>query len=317
MQGPEQIFHAPERKWDLSPDDLAAYSHVANQDCAEVDLVDDRVWADLELTKIFQRFDRAITPLGAEYLFALLRRYQRDPAMLAGNAKTSQELQNNPSTTARIRGAMAALNREEAAQLADFLFGKPPETPAHYRFFYLLSALSIACPFGLFFSPWFLAPLLGLCGLNVLLHHHYGRNIIRYADALKSLAIMLNRVPILSSVLQGIDLPEATILPTMASAARATLKQISRAFRTNYSGDFMMALILEYLNMICLFELTGLCSAIVAINKMRPELGGIFRVFARLDAFQGLASVLSEHPVICVPDIRPGRQFILTDIYHP
>lgn len=209
------------------------------------------------------------------------------------------------------------MNREEAAHLADFLLGPIPETPPRYRIFYLLSVLSIACPFGLFFSVWFLLPLLTLCCLNVFLHNFYGRNVTIYADALKSLAVMLDCLPKISAALKGVDLPEAASLPPMVEVAKAIQKQISRAFRRNYSADFMISLIIEYLNMLCLFELTALCRAIRAVNEKRSELISMFHIVARLDAFQGLASALFEYPDICVPEFQPGRHFTLIDVYHP
>jgi hypothetical protein len=144
-----------ERTWELSPEEAAAYHRLCNWDCASVDLVDDRTWADLELIKIFRSFDGAVTPLGAQYLYALLRRYQCNPASLGENVKTFQAFKNQPAAAARLRGATAQMNREEAAHLADFLLGPIPETPPRYRIFYLLSALSLPVPSGCFSASGF------------------------------------------------------------------------------------------------------------------------------------------------------------------
>jgi hypothetical protein len=306
-----------DRKWELSSAEMAAYHRVLAREYAEVDVVDDRVWADLEMTRIYQKLDQTVSPLGAQYLYALLKHYQPNAESLAENAKAYQTFKMQPKAAARLRVALAQMNRKESAELADFLFGLPPAIPPRYRVFYLLSALSVACLFGLIISARFLLPAIGFCSLNIVLYYLYGRSVFRYADALKSVAIMLGCLPNICGALLDVDLPEAAELTTTAEVAKVIQKQISRAFLRNYSADPIIELIVDYLNLLFLFELTALCRAIHTVNEKRTELASLFRIVARLDAFQGLTMALSDYPSVCVPELQSGRRFTLTNVYHP
>ncbi|HKI69317.1 MAG TPA: hypothetical protein VKA67_07000, partial [Verrucomicrobiae bacterium] len=228
-----------------------------------------------------------------------------------------QMFKSKPDAVERLRNALADLNRGATADLASFLLGPPPATPPHYQLFYILSIISIVCPFGLIISPWFLPPTVGLWILNIVLHCHFGQGVLSHRRALKSLAIMLGCVPKISHALHEVDLSEAKEIQTTIEAARSVQKQISRAFLRDFKGDDLTAAIGEYLNLLCLFELRAFCRAFRLINQNRPTLVRIMRIVARLDAFQGLATTLSDYPSICVPEFQPGRGFAFTDVYHP
>lgn len=308
---------ADERQWELTSDELAAYHRVRVAEISEVDLVDDRTWSDLEMGRICRRLDRSVTPLGSQYLYSHLRCHEDDPGILAANAEALKSLRANPAAVERLRRSLAQLNRGGAARLAEVLFGTPLTTPRQYRIFYLLSAAAILCPFGLLISPWFLAPSVGFWVLNIALHYIYGESVVARGPALKSLAVLVGCVPKMCEALRGTDLPEAIEINSLAGTARKVQKQISRAFLRNYAGDDITAIITEYLNLLCLFELSAFCRATVAVNEEQSDLARLFRIIARLDAFQGLAAALFEYPSICVPEFQPGRSFTLVAVYHP
>jgi DNA mismatch repair ATPase MutS len=306
-----------ERTWELSATEMSAYHRALVQDYAVEDTVDDQVWADLEMTRVYEKLDQAVTPLGSQYLYALLKHYDGDEASLAKNAKAYQTFKSQPDVAARLRAALAGMNRKDAAELAGFLFGPAPATPSRYRVFYFLSAISIACSFAVFISPHFLLLAVGLCCVNVVLYHLYGRNVLVHASALKSLAIMLGCVPQICDALRGVDVPEGAELEGRIFDAKEIQKRISLSFLRRFGTDDVMAVIVDYLNLLCLFELSALCRAINTVNERRLELRAVLRAIARLDAFQGIAAALSAYPLVCVPEFHKGRQFLLTDVCHP
>lgn len=55
----------------------------------------------------------------------------------------------------------------------------------------------------------------------------------------------------------------------------------------------------------------------MAVNQERPALLRLFRLVARLDAWQGLASTLSEFGCICSAERSADNGFALTEVYHP
>lgn len=306
-----------ERQWELTSDELTAYHRVRVAKINPVDLVDDRTWSDLEMGKIYLHLDRSVTPPGAQYLYSFLRSHESKPETLATNADAINTLKGKPALVERLRSSLEQLNRGGAAGLAEVLFGRPLTAPRHHRVFYLLSAAAILCPFGLLISPWFLVPSVGFWILNITLHYVYGENVVARGPALKSLAVLVGCVPKICEALRGTDFPEAIEINSLAGTARKVQKQISRAFLRNYAGDDITAIITEYLNLLCLFELSAFCRAILAVNEEQAGLASIFRIIARLDAFQGLSAALSEYPSVCVPEFQSGRSFTLVAVYHP
>ena len=279
--------------------------------------MDDRTWSDLEMEKLFLRLDNSVTPLGSQYLYKLLRNYQGKPNALAENLKAYHTLEANPEAVSALRTAIAGLNRQESTGLAEFLLGPPPTIPSQYRLFYLLSTLAITCSVGIFFSPLFWPVAMALWILNIILYYVYGQKLARHAPAMMSLATLLGSVPKVTHAVRDLDLPELTVLKSSATLAGKIRKQISLAFLRREGSDDLVRILIDYLNLLCLFELSALCRAIRAVNQEGPMLRNIFRVIARLDAFQGFAISLVRYPSICVPELKAGRSFSLLDVQHP
>lgn len=316
MREKESIEPA-ERNWELNPEKTTVYHHALGRAGAAPERVDDQTWSDLEMEKVFVRLDRCISPPGAQYLYALLKQYPAEPLAPAQNAKLIRELQGSPGNAAALRVALKPLNRGESAELAGFLFGSPPAVPAHYRLFYVISAVSIACTIGLVFTRAFLLPLLVLWILNGLLHRHFGRTVICHSPSLTSLTTLLGCVPKLAESIRDLDLHESRELAVCAPIAAGIQKRISRAFLRKQGNDELILVLLDYLNVFCLFELSALCRAILAVNRERPAMLRVFQTVARLDAFQGLAAAFSEYPCFCEPETKSGRGYSLVDVYHP
>jgi hypothetical protein len=303
--------------WDLSPQETTAYFRALAKECAETELVDEHTWADLEMERVFVRVNKCMAPPGAQYLYALLRRFQSSPEALRQNVATHHVFAGKPGPGAAVRQALRRLGYKESAEIPDVLCGPPPTVPAGHRLFYLVSAAAVLCPFGLLISPWFLLPSLALWILNIALHFAFYRTVVRHAPALTGLAALLGCVPGLVQALQGSGLPEEQELSSLREVARRVQKQISRTFLSRESNNDLTRLIVEYLNLFCLFELCSLCRAICAVNHERVGLMSLYRLVGRLDALQGLSTALTEFPVICAAESGPGRRFTLVDAYHP
>jgi DNA mismatch repair ATPase MutS len=312
-----RIPSAADRRWTLSAEETAAYLRTEAPDCLQEDFVDDRTWSDLEMEKIYARFDRCITPMGAQYLYALLRTYQTNPESLKANVQICHAFKTNPQATVAVQCALRELGRQESANLAEILLGAPAASPEPRQLFYLISAASVACPLGLIVSPWFLLPCLSLWVANIFLHYFYGKEVLRHSPALTSLAILLNCVPQVSHALDGLGAPEREELQKLTGIAKRTQKQVSRVFLGKNEINDLVIVVIEYLNVLCLFELCAMSRAIVAVNRDRSALIKIFRIVARLDAMQGISSALAEYPLTCVPELKAGRSFMIVDVYHP
>jgi len=99
--------------------------------------------------------------------------------------------------------------------------------------------------------------------------------------------------------------------------AKRIRKKISWVFHGKEHGNELVTILIDYLNVFCLFELNACCRAIAAVGEQRTALARIFQILARLDAFQGLAVSLSQFPYSCVAELKSGRSFNLVRVYHP
>ena len=303
------------RRWELEERRLA--DTPATLPPNKADLVDDRTWSDLEMDKVFRRWDQAITPPGSQYLYATLRTYQTAAEPLEANVRTLEQLANRRGATEALRLALDGLNCKEAAYLAGFLRDEARDLPRYYRLFYLQSVLTVAMTAGLFFHAGFLFPLIGLWLVNIVTHVRYGRSFAKDAAALTGLVKLLAAAPRVATALRGAELPEVARIEELSVAARRVqAKTRWVVLRPANAGDLAVALF-EYLNLLCLFEITFSCWSLVAIRGDRPILAGLLEHIARLDALQGLAGALSEYPECCRPRLAAGLEYGFTGMYHP
>jgi hypothetical protein len=302
---------------ELTAQETTAYFRLLAAECPEVDWVDDRTWSDLEMDRVFIRLNKSTTPLGAQHLYAMLRGAQSGPERLGDSVRANQAFAANPEAGAALRRALRQLRVSESAQLGGFLLGSLPALPRWYRLFYLLSAATVFCSLGMFFSPWFLFPALALWLLNIVLHCVYRPRFSMHVCALRQLATLVGCALELPRALPGLELPELRELRSLKGNARDLQKQLSKTFLRMAAGNDLALMAMEYLNLLCLFELCAFCRAIVAMKQQPAALLRIFQCVGRLDAFQGLASALGECPLVCTAELKAGRQFTLLEVYHP
>lgn len=266
---------------------------------------------------VFARFDRSVTPLGAQHLHELLSQYECDSNQLAHNADTCRFWNEHSEVRQALNSVLQPLNSEESATIAHFLNGSAPKLPRFYRLFYLLSGASVACTIGCFFNPWFLLAIFGFWAVNLFLHWFYSQRILIQTNGLGGLAVMLSCVPQAIRALDGTECREIAELRALAEPSRRLQSKISRIFLSRYATDYFIRIAIDYLNMFYLFELSFSCRALVAVDTGRPMCRKVQSVLGRLDAFQGISQALAEYPFSCVPEFKAGRNFLVEEIYHP
>src|ERR1035441_5283131 len=321
----KEAFHrTPERnastdgaQYELTGPETTAYFRSLAPEWLEADVVDDRTWSDLEMERVFIRLNKSTTPLGAQHLYAVLRLAQSRPELPQENVREHHAFASNPEAREALRRVLRGLDRAESAQLAGFLLGQLPTVPSWHRLFPRVSAPAVLCPFGLLLSPWFLLPSLGLWILNIVIHCLYRQQVVRHASALANLATLLSCARQIPQALRDLDLSEVQELSSLKEVSKKIQQQISKTFLSKETGNDLLLVMVEYLNVLCLFELCSLCRAILAVNQERAALVRIFQLVGRLDAFQGLSTSLGEYPVVCAAELKAGRDFTLLDVYHP
>jgi hypothetical protein len=176
-----------EKKWTLDAGQTAAYHEFRARDHAEAAVVDDRTWSELEMDKVFLRLDRSITPLGAQYLFSLLRIYRAKPGQTPDWTRVDAALKADGAAREDLRSALNRMNRQDAADLAGFILGPIRTVSAHWKWYYLLPIATVLCLLGLFFSKWFLFAAMASGLVNILVHQRHTLEITRHGPSLVAL----------------------------------------------------------------------------------------------------------------------------------
>jgi DNA mismatch repair ATPase MutS len=308
---------AHEKKWQHTASGPAVPHRIDSESFGECDFVEERVWQDLEMEAVFARFDRSITPLGAQHLHEILSKYESDSEGLLSNAETCRFWSEHSEVRQELNSVLQRLNSEESATVGNFLNAPAPKLPRFYWLFYLLSIISMAFTVGCFFDPWLLLPIFGIWAINLFLNWFYGQRIRFHTSGLGGLAVMLSCVPEIIRALDGTGGREIAELRALASPSKRLQSKISRIFLSRYATDDLVRIVIDYLNMFYLFELSFSCRALVAVNTERSMCRRVQSIVGRMDAFQGISLALAEYPFSCRPEFKAGKNFVVEDIYHP
>lgn len=161
----------------------SAYFDLVRNEGSDV-RVDDTTWLDLGLPKIFSQLDTTTTRLGSQCLFAMLRTYADDPHQLAAPYAGAGMLQMHAALREKIQLTLSVLKDDGHADIADIVFGDPPQAVKHPKLLLLWSALSLLIVVGAIASAW--PPWLGFSAIAVnvavLVRVHW--NVQRDATAL-------------------------------------------------------------------------------------------------------------------------------------
>jgi hypothetical protein len=90
---------------------------------SRADWVDDRTWRDLEFPRIFSDLNTTITPIGRQYLYKQLRRYEYNAEILSQRIQAYEVLRADPLLRENLQLALKPLESDSTANIADALLG--------------------------------------------------------------------------------------------------------------------------------------------------------------------------------------------------
>lgn len=311
-----QTLRTPSRRWELDATSFAEYHNALQSQSPTLVAIDDRTWSDLELDKTFLRLDRSLTPCGSQYLYRQLRSYSWTEKPGEKTAQSIQTLIDNRAIASKLAWALDGLNYREAAELPGFLFRDGDAIQRFYQVFYALSILTIVMTVGVFLNHALFLPLVGLWIINMVISLRLGPHFASDASALSALSRLLVSVQKLQK-LEKSHLPELATLEDLSKISDTIQKKIRWSSLRPVNPNDLLDAGFEYLNMLCLFEITCSFRIAVAIRDKREVLRRIFDLVARLDALRGLAISLPEYPSWCHAQLHDGHSFSFEKVYHP
>jgi DNA mismatch repair ATPase MutS len=222
---------------------------------------------------------------------------------------------DNKNYREKFQLILKKLDRKNAFYIPDLLYSELPERPKFYYMFYLLSALAfVLLPLMFIYHTliWFAGAVFIT---NLVIEHIYERKVDAYSGDLSMLSAMLR----CSLNISGLE-PQAKQIETLrASEALASklLKKIGWMTIDKNQLDEVSAIVIEYLNHFCLFNLVAFIRAIHLLKQYQEELKTIYQSVASLDAEIAVASYLYENKNYCNPLFNQSATIRFEDVYHP
>lgn len=177
----------------LDPDNwLASRSFDLLRTESGADWVDDRTWQDLEFPRIFSDLNTTITPIGRQYLYKQLRKYEYSAEILFQRTQAYEVLRADNLLRENLQLALKPLESDSTAYLADALLGPPPEKPKRHKLIYawgLSSLIALISTVVLSLPLWIVASVLGI---NAVILFSLSPKLSRDAQTLITCSSMLS-----------------------------------------------------------------------------------------------------------------------------
>jgi hypothetical protein len=280
--------HSIDRQWDYK---LISSYHNHCKDQAS-DYVNDTTWSDLNMDDVFSLLDRTISPVGSQYLYHILHCYQSE-SLLKNRFQRYQLFLNKRESREAILLSLKKLERKNAFFIADFIFNKIPGRPKFYIIFYILSAIAILSIPLMFFFTFLILPAFVVFIINLIVEHRYSKKVDSYVMDLSVLSLLLRSGNQIAKIEFNVE--QVAFLQKMEKVSNKLLKKIGWLTIDKSRLDELSAIIIEYLNHFCLFNLVSFVRVLPVLSHYQQELREIFNAVASIDAEIAVASYLYEN----------------------
>ncbi|MCX6175047.1 MAG: hypothetical protein NTZ27_09875 [Ignavibacteriales bacterium] len=274
--------------------------------------LNDGTWNDLDMDEFLKTVDRTITPIGAQYLYDLLRIPLLTQEELIARENIINAVSKNRALREKIQVALLPLAGPYVKYLVFSLWTPLPQKPKYVFVFYCLSALAI----------WLL--ILVLSGFL-----HVGFIIIPFAvnsvvlflnqNKLKQFLASFQYLAVLINVAGKIHDLIKNDFPEVCEDINKNLKPVRSVAYNIYSLQLSENNpIAAYFNIYFLSQITGFYSA---LNKIKINLHGLRKLFETvgyLDAMISIASYRKQFPNFTTPFFgNNSNHFNVKEIFHP
>lgn len=275
-------------------------------------LIDENTWHDLDMDDIFFLLNRATTPLGAQYLFYLLKHPVFSKDELNRRENLIDHFSKNQTLRENVQLSMRHLAEKNAKYLPYSLWKPLPDKPMYAKFLPFLSLLSIVTLAAVLFQIAPISFLLPIFIVNLVIHTTIKRKIEPFIHSFRYLGIFIGAahriVKLKDTQLNGIN-----------ETLKSHLKHIDVIAKKMYTLQLKDETgLLEYVKIYFLADVTGFYAAVDAIAERVNELRETYKILGYLDALISIASFRVEYPHFCHPNFSENTtDFIVEEIYNP
>lgn len=277
--------------------------------------VDDKTWDDLEFPKLFSDVDSTETDVGGQVLYRKLREYVDERSELEQQYAAYRTLRSSASLREEIQLRLAALRASSCGDIADFVFGQPPERPKYHFYITAWSLFSIATLAGVIAGLVPAALWLGVISANIAIIFGGFSSMSRDLETIKKCYALLRVADSLASiphVKQTVPQVKRLVEDT---SRRATAKKAIQLLY--FRGDELIQSLYAWLNVVFLLEQVAYFRIVDRFVEVRPEIASAFEMVGSLDADIAISSYLEMHPHHCKPEVVDEQLIDIASGYHP
>ncbi len=284
----------------------------------EAEIIDDSTWADLNMDCIFSKIDRTITPAGAQYLYNIMRIYERDPSKLKERFKIFRKFQDNADFRENIQLKLLKLSDRNYYYIPDLIYSDLPEKPRGYKLIYFFSFLLAAIIFStIIYKPILLASI-PICIMNIIIKRFFEKRVFQYFDILANLRKLLKIAVRLSKIDNSLKIPELEIIRKNRPVCNRLIQKLGFIMpEDDQAADPFFQMLLGYLQTFFLVHLISFCRSHEELKKNMESIIDVFESIGAIDASISVASYLEELPYYSNPVFNNEKIIDTGEINHP
>lgn len=297
--------------------DLISFYHESVSKSGEKEFIDDKTWLDLNMEHLFSYLDRSSSSIGQQFLYHLLRSYEKDSEILNKRNQIRQILDKNSELREELQLKLKGVNNTNSYFISSLIFGKLPDRPKLYFLIYLLPVLLVFSLIMIPFQPPFTFVAIGLSILNIIVEQLYSKRIYKYYSGFSALTNLITCAMAISKIKHGDELAQIRFLKKNRFVLRRLRSKIGSLLIDKASGNEFVGMILTYLNVIFLYDLITYLRSLKYLETQKIIIQNTFETVAELDASIAIASFLEEVPYYTVPEFTPDKKISFNEVYHP
>ncbi len=296
---------------------LISFYHNYKMKNSKTEFVDDRTWTDLNFNTLFSKIDRNISGIGQQFLFHILHKYENDEGVLKQRIKLANVFRKDKKLRESIQYRLLNLTDVGANFISNILFGKFPKRPKYPAFFYFMSYLAFASTMLTFYDTTFFLLAIASAVANIIINKVYTDKFYESFLGLSNLNKLIIASKWISKIETDSKIDQLQILKNSSRILNKLSKKLGRFVIDKSMMDPSLAVIIEYFNLLFLFDLRQYLQSVTIMEKHLDEIREVFEAVAELDTIISLASYIEENKNLTTPKFTSEKKISFENLYHP
>lgn len=282
--------------------------------------VDDIIWNDLDMDRIFALINQSISPIGDEYLYEILRKPVFEEEELKERQRLLEFFSEKEMERHKVQALLAGIRKPGNVSVYEAV-SVTKEVEIQGKGFQI-----VMC--GAFFlSLLFFAAMpspgifcfLGICILNIITYFMRKQDIDLYLTSFRCVIQLLEA----QKNLEKLKIPELASYMEEGKRCRKELRTFQKGsflvLEQSSAGGGMEGLIMDYIRMLTHIDLIKFSTMMKAMQEHQEEILGLMKIFGYLDAMISIASFRVSLPYYSIPELEmAGKAYLkVENLYHP